>query len=607
VLELVDARLLIEVDRAVAEAVAAALTPLAVYLLVSGSGDVAVDALWLWRRLQGAHRGAPATGEGKLLAIFIPLWKEADVIGPMLDHNVASIRYPDYHIFVGVYPNDAETLEAARRAAARHHRVQVAETPHDGPTSKADCLNWIYQSMRQFEITRGVRFDAAILHDAEDLIHAGELGIFAAELERAGMAQLPVLPLKTRWWEFTHGVYCDDFAESQGKDLETRVACGAFLPGCGVGTMFSRSVLERLAEENQNRIFDPGCLTEDYDTGLRVRLLGVRQRFVPLSFDAAGPVATREYFPRRLGAAVRQRARWVTGNALQAWERHGWGRGWMDRWFLWRDRKGLWGNPISLVCNVLLCYGGLTMVASGMLGVDWALGRQVVASPALGALLWINSALLAARLGARIYSVARIYGWAFAALAPLRLVWGNGLNSMASVRAVFTWLSCRLQGRPLRWAKTDHLYPSRSALNAAKRPLGELVASLGYGDRERVAEVLSGIGNGVDPAARLLEEGVLGEEELYHALSIQQSLPLARLDPLSLPLRILRALPEEVLRRWHVLPFAVGEGHLDVAAPVVPSDEMQAAIERHTRLRIRFHLITPSGYVAAARMIPPAD
>lgn len=598
-LDFVDARWLIEADRAVAAAVAAMLAPLAVYLLLSGVDDLAVDALWLLRKLRRRKGRTQAAGEGKLLAIFIPLWKEAEVIGPMLDHNLASIRYPDYHVFVGTYPNDPETAEAARRAAAKHGRVHVVEVPHSGPTSKADCLNWIYQAMREFEETQGVRFDAAILHDAEDLIHASELGIFAAELERSDMAQLPVLPLPTRWWEFTHGVYCDDFAESQGKDLETRVECGAFLPGCGVGTMFSRKILERLAQEDHNRIFDPGCLTEDYDTGLRVRLLGGRQSFVPLGFDAAGPVATREYFPRRLAAAVRQRTRWVTGNCLQAWERHGWGASWMDRWFLWRDRKGLWGNPLSLVCNLLLCYGGVSMAVSGALGVEWALGERVVALPALAALLWINSALLAARLGVRMYAGARIYGWGFALLAPLRLIWGNGLNSMASIGALASWLRCRLQGKPLQWAKTDHCYPSRSALHAAKRPLGELVMSLGYGERERVEQVLSKLESGVDPGARLLEEGVVTEEELYHALSIQQSLPLARLDPERVPVRVLRALPAEVQRQWRVVPFNIAEGHLDIAAPVVPTDEMQAALERFTRLRLRFHLITPSDYLEA--------
>ncbi len=82
------------------------------------------------------------------------------VIGRMLEHNLASIRYPDYHIFAGAYPNDA--LDAGRRARGRCDRfpnVHLALCPHDGPTSKADCLNWIYQrlSARGEESGRALR------------------------------------------------------------------------------------------------------------------------------------------------------------------------------------------------------------------------------------------------------------------------------------------------------------------------------------------------------------------------------------------------------------------------------------------------------------------
>ena len=47
--------------------------------------------------------------------------------------------------------------------------------PHDGPTSKADCLNWIYQGMLVYEEAHGIRFDVVVTHDAEDVIHAESL------------------------------------------------------------------------------------------------------------------------------------------------------------------------------------------------------------------------------------------------------------------------------------------------------------------------------------------------------------------------------------------------------------------------------------------------
>ncbi len=111
--------------------------------------------------------------------------------------------------------------------------------------------------------------------------------------------------------------------------------------------------LERLAATRGGRIFDPACLTEDYENGFRLHALGCRQIFVPLRLPADAPVATREYFPRRLRAAIRQRSRWVAGIALQGWEHHGWRAPLRQLYFFWRDRKGLVGNLLSPIANLL--------------------------------------------------------------------------------------------------------------------------------------------------------------------------------------------------------------------------------------------------------------
>ena len=86
------------------------------------------------------------------IAVFVPLWREHAVIGRMLEHNLAAIQYRNYHFFVGVYPNDTPTIRAVAEQARRHPRVHIATCPHDGPTSKGDCLNWIYQRMKDHEV-----------------------------------------------------------------------------------------------------------------------------------------------------------------------------------------------------------------------------------------------------------------------------------------------------------------------------------------------------------------------------------------------------------------------------------------------------------------------
>ncbi len=260
--------------------------------------------------------------------MWVACWRESAVIEQMLAHNLAAIADRDFDFFVGVYPNDPATVRAAKRAARTDARVHVAESPHEGPTSKGDCLNWIYQRMLLFEEESGRRYQIVVIHDAEDLIHPRSFErIRMAAGAGYEMIQVPVLALPTPLHELTHGLYCDDFAESQLKDLISRVEMGGFLPGCGVGTGFRREALDRLAMAEANRLFDPSSLTEDYDNGLRLYRAGARQIFLPVEWESGAAVATREYFPRGVVAAVRQRSRWITGNALQAWERFGWGAG----------------------------------------------------------------------------------------------------------------------------------------------------------------------------------------------------------------------------------------------------------------------------------------
>jgi len=65
-----------------------------------------------------------------------------------------------------------------------------------------------------------------------------------------------------------------DRFEDEGAGLQKRV----------------RDAYDRLAEAESNRVFDPACLTEDYDNGFRMHALGARQLFLPLSPSRSGPM-----------------------------------------------------------------------------------------------------------------------------------------------------------------------------------------------------------------------------------------------------------------------------------------------------------------------------
>ncbi len=575
--------------------VAACFGPLAAIILVSGLDDIVLLGMWsisLWRGQRTARTEPEPELAEKRIAIFVPLWHEHSVIGGMLDHNVHAIRYSNFDFFIGVYPNDDLTMSAMRLAEARHAKVHIAVCPHDGPTSKADCLNWIYQHMLLHEEERGAHFDVVMTHDAEDLIHPEALRIVNRECERYAMVQVPVLPLATPPRDFVHGVYIDEFSEYQIKDMRAREMLGGFIPSNGVGTGFRRDALDRLAATSQNRIFEPSCLTEDYENGLRIHLLGCRQHFVPLRRENGMMVATREYFPRTMRGAIRQRTRWITGISLQSWERNGWHGGLRNAYWFWRDRKGLVGNPASLATNLVLAYGILTWIFAQARGVAWGLAVRAPHYQIFG----LTLVLPVMQTGFRMACVERLYGWRMALGVPLRVPVSNVINSFAGLSAVARYAVARAMGRPLRWIKTEHAYPSLAALREHKRKLGEILVTSGWITEDQLQQALATQPEGIRIGEHLMLLGCIGETDLYDALSLQQGLPSGYVEPDQVRRNAVRALPRHLTSRRKVLPYRIDGGAIFLASTEIPTEDMTGELRNFTRLELRFHLVTPSNY-----------
>lgn len=574
----------------------AVASPIAVFILISGFDDLLIDFVWLWQTICSQFRPHPqlatiATLPQKRIAIIIPAWHEYGVIQQMLEHNAVAIEYENYDFFVGIYPNDPLTLAAVESAARRVKNVQWAMVPHPGPTSKGDCLNWIYQNLLEHEQIQGVAYDMVLMQDAEDLVHPQSLRYANYFADTHGFMQIPVLALETPWSNLTHGVYCDEFAETQTRDLPVRQAMGAFVPSAGVGTAMTREALDNLAFHNQNRVFEPDSLTEDYEIGLRLQETGCRQMFLPIQTYDESIIATREYFPTEFATAVRQRTRWVTGIALQTWRRHGWRGNWIRKYWFWRDRKGLIGSPLSLLTSLLCAY--------------WLLmGTRIPPESLVMRLMPYTLAIFAQRLLFRICCTARIYGPTLAYLAPLRVIWGNWINGLATVRAIYRYFLALHRRERLAWLKTEHQYPSREALVVLRRRLGDLLVKAHFLDREQVEEAAASKPADQRLGEHLVHGGWITEDQLYQALSLQQQMPLA--DVLDISPRIARALPSHVIRDRQVLPFRIEPEGLAVCSPEPPDAETLRLISGFTRLEVRFYLIAPSRFkVLRDRVLAP--
>ena len=214
------------------------LVPLALWILISGLDDLFITLAFLFTR----HNPFPWPADCDLdraperrIAILVPLWREHRIIGQMIEHNLAAIRYSAYDLFVGAYPNDGATARAVEEAARLHPRVHLVIGPHDGPTSKGDCLNWVYHGMARYESFHGIRYEVVMTHDAEDQVDPDSLRLVSWFSGDYAMVQVPVLALPTPARELTHGLYCDEFAEFQIKDIPVRQRLGGFLPANGVG------------------------------------------------------------------------------------------------------------------------------------------------------------------------------------------------------------------------------------------------------------------------------------------------------------------------------------------------------------------------------------
>ena len=444
--------------------------------------------------------------------------------------------------------------------------------------------------MLLFEENHGVRFDVVMTHDAEDLIHPDALRAVNRYAGDYGMVQVPVLALPTPLGEVIHGIYCDEFAEYQTKDVPARQVLGSFLPSNGVGAAFTREALEILAAASGNRIFEPECLTEDYENGLRLHRLGVRQKFVPLS-GGRNVMATREYFPRTLKGAIRQRTRWITGICLQSQERNGWRARPRDFYWFWRDRKGLLTNPLSVFANALFAWGVVSWCVSRVSGTGWELARHAL-HPAL--FLSVLS-LQIVHMSVRIACVGRYYGWLFAAGAPIRAVCANYINAAATFSALHRYCKARLRGEPLVWLKTEHAYPSRLALLAHMRPLAEILVGSAYATEDDI----TALGMGVDDdqvGDELVKRGRITEDELCEALSLQHGLRAGHIDRSDVERRAVRTLPRAVVSDLRVLPFRIEEGSLFLATPRAPGEEVTSKLTQFTRLRVVFHLTTASNF-----------
>ena len=564
----------------------------AVAILISGLDDLFIDVCYYGSQLRRRlRRSGPAeVTEAELrslpekgIAIMIPAWREDAVIAAMLRNTLRTVEYANYDVFVGTYPNDEATMMAVAEVAESEPRIHRIVCPHDGPTNKADCLNWIIEGIRHHDKATGRRIEILMLHDSEDLVHPLSLKLMNRFIPEAAMVQLPVMPFESPASEMTAGTYLDEFAESHLKDMVVRERLSGMVPSAGVGTGFSRAAIERLAQKHNNQVFNVGTFTEDYDLAFRLKAIGERSMLLQFTVERTlvdgsklrvvrELVGTREYFPSRFSDAVRQKARWTLGIVFHGWQQRGWEGDLPLRYMIWRDRKALMTNAVNIL--------GYLLLLEAAFGPYWSPGAEAAGRirfiPADGwvwKVILIDALLLLNRCIQRIVCDARIASWKQAALCLPRIIWGNVINFCAVVRATHIFMRNRLTGEKLVWAKTAHAFPSESQLLGYKRKLGDLLLEQRRITLSHLSAALS---------AQKAEGGLLGdilvdngwaeEDQIVEALAGQLKVESRRLDFAGIRREDLELIHECACRE-HLMVVADARSRPVVVAAAVVGDE----------------------------------
>ncbi len=237
-------------------------------------------------------------------SLIVPARHEQAVLEVTLGRLIQS-DHPAFEVVVVVGDDDPATRDVAERMAADHPQLVKVVVDASCPKSKPKALNAALPHCRG-TIT-GV-------FDAEDDVHPALLQrvdqCFQGSDADIVQAGVQLMNFRSRWFT-VHNVLEYYFWFRSRLHLHARQR---FIP-LGGNTVFIRTQVLRAVDG-----WDPECLAEDCELGVRLSALGAR---TVVFYEPE--LVTREECPPTLRAFVRQRTRWNQGY-LQTFSRGYWRR-----------------------------------------------------------------------------------------------------------------------------------------------------------------------------------------------------------------------------------------------------------------------------------------
>lgn len=439
--------------------------------------DVFIDAIALLKKRKARKISSDELNKicalpEKRIAVLIANWHEDEILERAVNGNIHQIEYSNYEIFLGVYPNDPKTLDAARRIEKRHKNVTVVVNTLNGPTSKGQMLNVMARYISAYNAdSNKIPFEMVVFQDSEDLIHKYSFKLMNMYMNTYDFLQTPVFSLHTPLSKLTAGVYIDEFIESHTKDLLVRDYYKAGIPSAGVGTALKWDLVKKLMQLQEGYFLNEKTLTEDYHLGLTCHDIGAKNHFACDFYEYKDKktgevrrdyIATREYFPQKAGLSIKQKTRWFIGITLQGFEERKWKSShFFEGYFLWRDRRGLINAPLFTSAFIFLVYFVSTWLQTG----NWPSLEYPPYIAAFVILMYGNLLFSVLRFFNRMRLVSSVYGLKMALLVPVRWVLSNFINTLSTYNAVYTWFNMKYRNEAMIWAKTEHMIPSGFGLD----------------------------------------------------------------------------------------------------------------------------------------------
>ncbi len=557
----------------------------------------------------------------KMLAVTIAAWHEANVIGDVITNFLNTTDYPKsmYHLFVGVYPNDPETIAAVEETSKLFPNVHAVINSIEGPTTKAQNINHVITEIKKFEKENHIHFSALTVHDSEDAIHTYELLTTNYLIDDHDALQFPVFPIlemprfKNFFKQLTTATYADEFAENHFMTLVQRRDMGAFVPCAGTGFAISRRVIDRFGDEP---VLPTDSLTEDYLLSLNLYKKGISLHYVlnklprvikngKIKMDF---ITTRSLFPATFWAAVRQKTRWTYGITMQS-------VGMKDvfssekislagRYTFYKDLKSKFLNLLPLLGYILSIY----IILAAIFRLDPFFEPGSVFYYMSIAVLIITCIRQLTRAYA-LYSVYGLrsvfFGCLLPPLFPIRLVYGNMINFFAVIGAMKIKLGLDRENKQntnkeirkdrekakAKWSKTDHSFLSRDQLRQYRRMLGDVLIVQGYITAKQFQDALENADkeHGEQVGAYLIRQGLITEEQMIRSLSHVkhiQFIPGEVLQKLDFK-ETMDRFDKDMLKKNRILPLTEENGLLMIGICNSTAEEDIRNFEEKNHLRIK--------------------